>query len=520
MSFWVRMDMKTKTLLCVLLWSSFSAAGGLPELPTDMFGYFDYAVTDLPSHFTSGRRSVVSQDNTPANNQITDAGATLGRVLFYDSRLSHNNSTACASCHVQETGFSDPNQFSIGFEGEETARHSMALTNTKFYSNGRMFWDERSASLEHQTLEPIQDEVEMGTNLEELNTKLQRTSYYDELFEDAFGDSEVTSERISLALSQFVRSMVSYNSEFDAAFNGTTNLDEDLLSASAQRGHDTFSDQCANCHQSNAQIARGTFNNGLDAVTTDQGAGDGEFKAPSLRNVAVRAGFMHDGRFATLREVIEFYNSGIQDNPDLSDQLENRGNPVRMNLSESDLDDLEAFLNTLTDESFLTADMFANPFSDPCDFDGNGTCDAVDVDELLAVGSLVDGVVVDSSGNELYDLNGDSIVNSLDLQQWLEMAGSGLGTSAFVPGDADLDGSVEFNDFLQLSENFGEVAGWTGGDFDGDGVVGFPDFLSLSANFGTTVQAASVPEPSGWMMTVIASSLLLSVVRAAPRRQA
>ena len=494
-------------------------AGGLPELPAEAFGYFEYAVTNLPAHFTSGRDSVVSRDNTPRNNQITDAGATLGRVLFYDKRLSHNNSTACAACHVQETGFADPNQFSVGFEGRETPRHSMALTNTKFYENGRMFWDERADSLEHQTLDPIQDPIEMGTELEQLNGKLQRTAYYDELFEAAFGDSEVTSERISLALSQFVRSMVSYNSEFDDAFSQNGQLDLRQLSASAQRGHRTFSQRCDNCHVSNAQISRDVANNGLDAVTTDEGAGNGEFKAPSLRNVEVRAGFMHDGRFGTLREVIEFYNSGIQNNPDLDNQLENRGRPIRMNLSESDMDDLEAFLNTLTDDSFLSDEMFADPFNAPCDFNGSGTCDVDDVDELLSSGSLVDGVVVDSSGNELYDLNGDSIVNSVDLNQWLRIAGADSGADTFLPGDTDLNGTVDLTDFLQLSRNFGEEAGWSGGDFDGDGLVSLRDFLQLSRNFGgKAAQAASVPEPSTWLMTLMVGALLLHLFRFNSRR--
>ena len=476
-------------------------AGGLPDLPDSQFNYYDYAVTDLPRHFTVGGQSVVSRDNTPDDNQITDAGATLGRVLFYDARLSHNNSTACASCHVQETGFADPNQFSIGFDGEETPRHSMALTNTKFYESGRMFWDERATSVEHQALLPIQDPVEMGMDLDDLTDKLQRTAFYDELFTDAFGDSEVSSERISLAIAQFVRSMVSYQSEFDEAFAGGTRLNDDMLSAAAQRGHETFSDNCAGCHGTNAQISTRTANNGLDLVTTDEGAGDGEFKAPSLRNVEVRAGFMHDGRFSTLREVIEFYNSGIQANRDLDRRLERNGQPIRMNLSESDLDDLEAFLNTLTDDWFLTAEMFSNPFGDACDFDQDGNCDIEDLDQMLGTGSLVEGVAVDSSGNEVYDLNGDSTIDDGDLNLWLAAA-TEIGDTTLLPGDANLDGAVNFADFLSLSANFGSDAGWAGGDFDGDGIVAFADFLQLTNNFGET-SVAAVPEPTAACLVAV-----------------
>lgn len=120
------------------------------------------------------------------------------------------------------------------------------MTNTKFYANGRMFWDERATSVEHQALQPIEDPIEMGMDLEFLNEKLQRTTYYGDLFEDAFGDGEVTNERISLAIAQLVRSMVSYESEFDSAFNDNGQLDLAQLSASAQRGNETFSDNCSN----------------------------------------------------------------------------------------------------------------------------------------------------------------------------------------------------------------------------------------------------------------------------------
>lgn len=287
------------------------------NLPTDPF---NYANPDLPSHFLSA--NVVRIDNTPNNNQVTDAGATLGRVLFYDVKLSANNSVSCASCHTQSTSFADTRTLSLGFEGGETGRNSMGLANAKYYNNGRFFWDERANSLEEQVLMPIQDEVEMGLSLEELVSKIQASDYYSPLFSEAFGDSNVTSERISLALSQFVRSMVSYESRYDqglAAVNGNSNADFPNFTEIENLGKNLFFSgrtQCANCHEAvtfNGDQAR---NNGLDAVNTDLGLGavtgnandNGKFKVNSLRNIALTAPYMHDGRFETLDQVIGFYD--------------------------------------------------------------------------------------------------------------------------------------------------------------------------------------------------------------------
>jgi cytochrome c peroxidase len=336
-------------------------AAGTPNLPAILF---EYANITLPAHFL-GRGpggSVIGTDNTPADNAITNAGATLGRVLFYDKRLSANNTVACASCHQQALGFADANSLSPGFEGGLTGRRSMGLTNARFYDRGRFFWDERARTLEDQVLMPIQDSVEMGMNLDDLREKLTTTPFYPQLFEDAFGSSTVTNDRISRSLSQFVRSLVSYQSKFDSAFaNGAPNF-RGVLTAQEDRGRRIYDRNCANCHETNAQVADRPRNTGLDATITDVGAGRGQFKSPSLRNVAVRAPYMHDGRFATLREVVQFYNNGIQRNPELDNRLENNGNPRRMNLSGGEVDALIAFLNTLTDQAFLTDPRFSDPF--------------------------------------------------------------------------------------------------------------------------------------------------------------
>ena len=153
-------------------------------------------------------------DNTPDSNPVTDAGATLGRVLFYDPRLSANDRVACASCHIQAFGFSDTARLSLGFAGGRTRRHSMGLANARLYRSGRFFWDERAASLEAQVVMPIEDATEMGMPLGALATKLAATPYYPPLFRAAFGTPEVTGDRVARALAQFVRALVSSESRF------------------------------------------------------------------------------------------------------------------------------------------------------------------------------------------------------------------------------------------------------------------------------------------------------------------
>lgn len=339
---------------------------------------FNYANPSLPRHFTDNNTEALN--NTPASNSITNQGATLGRVLFYDNSLSANNTISCASCHQQSNGFSDPDRLSTGFEGELTGRHSMGLSNARYYENGRFFWDERAATLEDQVLMPIQDHVEMGMELDELVEKLQAQAYYPILFARAFGDTSITSDRISLALSQFVRSMLSYQSKYDVglgqAGGGAPNQLPNFT-ALENLGLQIFTDPqrgaCAGCHTGPLQIGIGAQNNGLDARTIDEGlagvtgnrADEGKFKSPSLRNIAVTAPFMHDGRFETLAEVVEHYNSGVQAHRNLDPRLRGGpGNPQarRLNLNQEEKDALVAFLNTLTDERFLTGEQFSDPF--------------------------------------------------------------------------------------------------------------------------------------------------------------
>ena len=309
--------MKRKMILCAIAISLLTACSNssnesdalseIDEMVSEDFSSilsinssYNYADPDLPAHFTNG--AVNNIDNTPGNNPITDEGAVLGRVLFYDKKLSANNTIACASCHIQTHAFTDPNVLSIGFEGGLTGRNSMSLSNARYYDNGRFFWDERAATLEEQVLMPIQDPVEMGMSLDDLVIKLQQEDYYQHLFENAFGSSQVTSDRISQALSQFVRSMVSYQSTYDTglvAANGQNNQDFDNFTALENQGKRLFFSgrtQCSNCHETATFSGDQARNNGLDAVTVDRGLGaitsnirdDGKIQSPVAKKHCIK----------------------------------------------------------------------------------------------------------------------------------------------------------------------------------------------------------------------------------------
>lgn len=340
---------------------------------------FNYSNPVLPGYLNNP--GVNGQINTPANNPITDNGATLGRVLFYDKNLSFNNTVSCASCHKQANAFADTGRLSIGFNGGLTGRNSMGLTDAKYYPSGSFFWDQRAATLEIQTLMPVQDHTEMGMTLAGLETKLRGLAYYPSLFTKAFGDANITSDRVSQALAQFVRSIISYQSKYDAG-RGTLpaapapapNTPFPNFTAQENRGKEIFLSGiggCAACHGSETFTAPVEKNNGLDAVTVDRGFGavanntnkDATFKSTSLRNVALTAPFMHDGRFRTLEEVVEHYNSGVQNHPNLSPQLRlPNGNVRLMNVSVADRAALVAFLKTLTDQTMITDVKYSNPF--------------------------------------------------------------------------------------------------------------------------------------------------------------
>ncbi len=344
-----------------------------PQLPDT---YYDY-----PAIFNSG------------NNSTTDAGATLGRVLFYDKKLSLNNTVSCGTCHQQQKAFSDGKQLSEGFEGRITRRNAPGLIN--LHQMSRFFWDGRTETLEELALQPVENHIEMGMeNMDDLATKLTAYDYYPPLFQDAFGTSDINPELISKAIAQFLRSMVSHEAKIDQIES------TEELTGLERLGHELFFSWerggCVNCHSGNNFSGWGTnFSNiGLDESYADNGLGelrrdaDGRFKVPSLRNVALTAPYMHDGRFETLEEVVEHYSNGVQAHPNLDWSLRNgslndvffggdiiivpsngipneTGNPdapIRRNFSDTEKRALVAFLHTLTDKQFITDPKYADPF--------------------------------------------------------------------------------------------------------------------------------------------------------------
>lgn len=356
----------TLSVAAIIVLAAFtSRLGDTPTLPATPYNYANIA---LPAHLQAP--PIRGEDNTPADNATTDAGATLGRVLFYDTRLSANETVSCASCHRQSEGFSDSATLSTGFAGGQTGRQSMGLAFSRFYARGTYFWDERAPTLEHQVLMPIQDGVEMGMTLEGVVTRLQATTFYGPLFNEAFGSAEITSDRMSKALAQFVRSMVAPHSRYDSArvnqppgpplppLSGLTMQENMGMQLFNGRG------RCAQCHRGDLFVGDIPRNNGLDASPVDLGAGNGTFKASSLRNIDVTAPYMHDGRFATLEQVVDHYSTGMQPSPGLDVRLRNgNGDPFRFNFSAHQKAALVAFLKTLTDRSFLTDPRWSDPFN-------------------------------------------------------------------------------------------------------------------------------------------------------------
>lgn len=308
-------------------------------------------------------------------------------MLFYDVNLSRNRTVRCASCHVQTHSFADPLVLSQGVDGIRTRRNSMSLANAGFNVSGRYLWDEAAATLETQVLLPFEDRLEMDLPVPGVVQRINERPYYEPLFVDAFGDGAVTAERVAAALAQFVRSMVSADSRYDRGraqvrspadpFPNFTELEN--------RGKQLFvtprvagGGGCAGCHTGEAQVnsADGLKNNGIDPPTAVQRAADlggfevtgdisqlGSFRVPSLRNVEVTGPYMHDGRLVTLEDVIDHYSERVQAHENLSRELRGgAGQPIDLPFDEEQKAALLAFLKTLTDENFLNAERFSEPF--------------------------------------------------------------------------------------------------------------------------------------------------------------
>lgn len=305
----------------------------------------------------------------PIDNPQTVEGIALGKKLFFDPLLSANNTQACASCHSPQNAFTDNSQFSNGIDGVFGNRNSMPLFNLAWNYDEKFFWDGSVFSLEHQALEPVENPIEMHNTWETVISRLQEHPEYPNLFTAAFGEGQINKEKATKAIAQFERTLISANSKFDNYLLG-----EATLTPQETNGLNVFMDEtrgdCFHCHgnPNNPLWTDNIFhNNGLDAVFTDLGFGavtgdpadNGKFKSPSLRNLAYTAPFMHDGRFATIDDVINHYSEGLQNSPTI-DPLMKKVAQGGVQLTIQDKADLKAFLLTLSDPSFLNNPDFSN----------------------------------------------------------------------------------------------------------------------------------------------------------------
>lgn len=361
---------------------SATAVARVPQLPDEVFKY------DEISMGSNGFNPVGSF-------QIDNNMSTLGRVLFYETQLSRNNRVSCGSCHLQSAAFADVAKFSNGFENAKTLRNTPAIINAGTQTS--YFWDMRESNLSAMVTQPIGNHIEMGLDQPEyILAKLKKLPYYESLFTNAFGSAEITMDKVGAALSNFVASMASAQTKYDAVALGQTSF-----TADEQRGRDLFFMDlpCGSCHGGENFSGWGsmTQNIGLEMDYEDNGEPgtdwmtgkdrDGWFKVPSLRNVALTGPYMHDGRFATLEEVIDFYNEGIQPHEQLSFMLREGWNggggiftpfegdfipgvgdsstaiqPLRLQLDSDEKRALIAFLKTLSDDKISSDVKFSDPF--------------------------------------------------------------------------------------------------------------------------------------------------------------
>ncbi|WP_440068897.1 cytochrome-c peroxidase [Tenacibaculum discolor] len=298
----------------------------------------------------------------PTNNPLTEEGITLGKKLFFDPILSKDNTQSCASCHDPKNAFTDDTRFSEGIDGKFGTRNSMPLFNLAWNFDERFMWDGKELSIERQAFSPVRNPIEMHSDWKNVAKKLQEHAEYLTLFQQAFGTSKIDSTLVTKAIAQFERTLISGNSKFDQYLLGKVELTPE-----EQNGFNVFMDEtrgdCFHCHGSdnNPLWTDNKFhNNGLDETFADLGLGavtgdpndNGKFRSPSLRNLKFTAPYMHDGRFATLEEVINHYSEGLKISSTI-DPLMKKANQGGVQLSDKDKADLKAFLLSLSDANFV-----------------------------------------------------------------------------------------------------------------------------------------------------------------------
>ena len=352
----------------------------------DLDNLFNYSGQSKPAYIT--------KDNTGAN-PIINAKATLGRVLFYDKNLSINNTISCSSCHKQEFAFSDSALVSIGTNSGLTTRHSMRLVNSRFAIEQKFFWDERAASLEVQTTQPIVDHLEMGfsgqngrPNLTALLSKIKGIGYYNELFKFAYNDINVTEARLQESLAQFIRSIQSFDSKYDAGRILVPNDNQNFPNYTAEEnlGKSLFINPpvfdsnskrisgglgCNGCHKApEFDIDPNSRNNGVIGVINSTNRDLNVTRAPTLRDLTrvggrVNGPMMHTGANRTLRAVINHYNTislNQNQNPNLDARLAPNRIGQNLNLTETEINALIAFLQTLSGTNVYIDKKWADPF--------------------------------------------------------------------------------------------------------------------------------------------------------------
>jgi cytochrome c peroxidase len=350
-------------------------------------------LTNLPNYANQAVPNYINEDNT-SNNEITNGGAVLGRILFYDKNLSENNTIACASCHKQEFAFGDNLQASIGVNGN-TGRHSMRLINARFADEDNFFWDERANSLEEQTTMPIQDHTEMGfsgtegdPDINDLVDRLESIEYYNELFTFVYGDQNISETRIQNALAQFIRSIQSFDSKYDVGRAQVRGNNDNLpnLTSQENQGRGLFMDRpnfnnngvrvsgglgCDVCHRApEFDIDPNSDNNGVITSLSGTGTDQDVTRSPSLRDIfniqgALNGPLMHSGDFETFEEVLAHYDDiDATGNNNLDRRLRPQGNSQNLNMTTEEINAVVAFIKTLSGTNVYTDERWSNPFSD------------------------------------------------------------------------------------------------------------------------------------------------------------
>ena len=372
------------TILCVVSGLISSCGDIIEHEVSGPYTDQEYAILseklNLPSTYFSYSQFVGFPDSQPDHQG--NAMATLGRVLFYDTQLSADNSVSCASCHKQELAFSDDIAFSHGVNGNVTDRNSLALGVFPSFSSYSedpetlLFWDGRVTTLSEQMTQSLENPKEMGMKLEDLIPKLNNLDYYRILTKKAFGTEEMQSWMPFVAMESFINSLSSTNAKIDLipVSGDTSRIHEPWFNFTAEEnlGKNIFFNNCSTCHT--AGLFEGSVDfasNGLDLTYADNGVGDftnlyqdyGVFKVPSLRNISVTGPYMHDGRFATLEEVIDFYSENIQDHPNLHPALQDpTGKAKKLQFTAEEKTALISFLKTMTDQTILTEVKWSDPF--------------------------------------------------------------------------------------------------------------------------------------------------------------